>query len=174
MAVMVLLSGAILTHSIPRSLRLAKKLEHCDRSAAIASPQCWRPETNAFLAATRRANEVLPKNAVVLTIKEAAFHYYTGRTVYHPDLAHQKGGPDMLAFLSKSGIDYALVSAYVGGAEFIPLLAPACERIEVLGQYEPRTALLQIHPAPGSVPADRNACQLIQDWTRHPDPTGEE
>jgi hypothetical protein len=172
-AVMVLLSGGILTHSVPRSLALAKKLEHCDRSAALTSPQCWRPETNAFLAATRRANEVLPRDAVVLTIKEAAFNYYTGREVYHPDLAYKKGGKNMLAFLSRMGINYALVSAYVGGAEFSPVLAPACQRIEVLGRYEPRTALLQIHPEGESVPVASNACQLIQDWTRHPDPTSE-
>jgi hypothetical protein len=43
----------------------------------------------------------------------------------------------------------------------------------VLGRYEPRTALLQIHPEGESVPAASNACQLIQDWTRHPDPTSE-
>ena len=172
-AVIVLLSCAILTSSVPRSLVLAKQLDYCDRSAALTSPQCWRPATNAFLAAVRRANEVLPKDAVVLTIKEAAFNYYTGRKVYHPDLAYKKAGKNMLAFLSRSGINYALVSAYVGGAEFSPLLAPACQRIEVLGHYEPRTALLQIHPEGESVPVASNACQLLQDWTRHPDPTTE-
>jgi hypothetical protein len=173
-AVMVLISGAILTQSVPSSLGLVKKLEHCDRSAALTSAPCFRPTTNAFLAATRRANAVLPKEAVVLTIKEAAFYYYTGRKVYHPDLARQMGGPNLPAYLSKTGIDYVLISGYVGGAKYSGRLAPACGRIEVLGQYEPRTALLRLHPAEDSVPSTRNACGLLQDWSRHLDRTSGE
>lgn len=175
LAVILLISGAILTKSVPESLALAKKLEQCDRSQPLTSQACWRPETNAFLAATQRANDVLPKDAIVLTIKEAAFHYYTGRKVFHPDLAYKKAHKNMLAFLDRSGIDYALVSAFRGGAEFTRILLPACRRVEVLGQYEPRTALLQIHPdSAAAFPEDRNACKVLRDWDRHPDPTSED
>lgn len=161
----VLLSGILLMGTVPRSLKLVKHLEHCDRSTAMSSPSCFPPENLAFYAAVRLANDVLPPDAVVLTIKEATFSYYTGRLVYHPDLADQKSEGDILGFLDRNRIRYVAINAFVGGANIATSLAPHCRQIEVLGHFEPRTALFQIQPPGVAIPPARNACGLLQDWS---------
>jgi hypothetical protein len=158
-AVISMISAAILLRSVPRALEMASSRARCDRSAPFTSQECFRPETVAFIAAAQRAREVLPSNAVVLTIKEAAFHYYTGLKVYHMLVGSRNSGDDPLSYLNRVGIEYVLISAYVGGAKYLSHLVPHCRNIEVLVRLEPRTALLKVHPKP-VVPEDRNACPL--------------
>lgn len=163
---MVLISAGIMTQSIPRSLNLVKHLEHCDRSQARVSNECFASDRLAFFEAARVANATLPRNAVVLTIKEATFFYWTGLKVYHPDLAEEKGGKDVAGYLDRMGIHYVMINAFVGGAAISRQLISECQRIEVLGTWEPRTALLKIHPVGTALTPSQQSCAQMEQWSQ--------
>lgn len=162
---MGLISVGLLVESVPRSFKMVRGMLHCDRPHATASRTCFDDDRLAFFAATRDAAERLPRNAVVLTIKEAAFYYYAGRRVYHPDLAISRGKGDVPGFLRGAGIDYILISSFVGGVKIGRHVGVACRHIELLRRFEPRTALLKLHPVTVVVPEDRQACEILREWS---------
>ena len=156
---MALISAAIVSNTAPAGWRMARALRDCDRSQALVSSECFAEDRLAFFEATRFARATLPPDAAVLTIKEATFYYYTGHRVLHPDLAMQKGKGDVLGFIRNKGIEYVLVTPFVGGAEIIPDLIPQCERVELLKDFGHRTILLRIHDSMQGV--ERNACSNL-------------
>lgn len=164
--VMVLIAAGIMTQSIPKSLKLVRNLEDCDRSKATVSSECFASDRLAFFEAARLANATLPRNAVVLTIKEATFFYWTGLKVYHPDLAEEKGGKDVAGYLDRMGIHYVMINAFVGGAAISRQLIGDCRRIEVLRTWEPRTALLQIHPVGTTLTPSQQSCSQMEQWSQ--------
>jgi hypothetical protein len=155
-----------MTQSIPKSLKLVRNLADCDRSKATVSSGCFASDRLAFYEAARRANATLPRDAVVLTIKEATFFYWTGLKVYHPDLAEEKGGSDVAGYLDRMGIHYVMINAFVGGAAISRQLIGDCQRIELLATWEPRTALLQIHPLGTSLSPTRQSCVQMEQWSQ--------
>jgi hypothetical protein len=164
--VMVLISGGIMTQSVPRSIKRVQDLRHCDRSQATVSPECFASDRLAWFEAARVAKTQLPESTVVLTIKEATFFYWTGLKVYHPDLAEEKGGSDVAGYLDRMGIHYVMINAFVGGAAISRQLIGDCQRIELLATWEPRTALLQIHPLGTSLSPTRQSCVQMEQWSQ--------
>jgi hypothetical protein len=154
-----LLCAAITVNIAPGSVRMATSLKNCDRERATVSSTCFAADRLAFFEAARFAQEHLPEGAAVLTIKEATFFYYTGHRVLHPDLAMQRGKKDVLGFIRSKGIDYVLVTPFVGGAEIVRSLIPACNRIELVRDFGERTMLLRIHDSMREV--ERNACSNL-------------
>jgi hypothetical protein len=154
-----LLSAAITVNIAPQSVRMATSLRNCDRGQATVSSTCFAADRLAFFQAARFAQEHLPEGAAVLTIKEATFFYYTGHRVLHPDLAMQRGKKDVLGFIRSKGIEYVLVTPFVGGAEIVRSLIPTCNRVELVRDFGERTILLRIHDSMREV--ERNACSNL-------------
>jgi 4-amino-4-deoxy-L-arabinose transferase-like glycosyltransferase len=150
--------------SAPGAWQMAQSLKDCDRETAMTSPACFAPDRLAFFEATRYAREALPPGTGVVTIKEATFYYYSGHTVMHSDLAMQRGRDDVIGFVRGRGIEYVLVTPFVGGAEIVKPLLPVCERVELVRNFGNRTILLKLHDSPESVP--QNACANFQNIQR--------
>ncbi len=159
LALTVALSLTLAVNAAPRAWEFAGALRECDRTQALVSKACFKEDRLAFFEATRFAKATLPASAAVLTIKEATFYYYTGHRVLHPDLAMQKGKDDVLGFVQGQGIEYILVTPFVGGAEIVRPLLPACSRLELVKDFGYRTILLRIHARPEGIA--HNACQNL-------------
>ncbi|MEO8296054.1 MAG: hypothetical protein ABI613_11115, partial [Gemmatimonadota bacterium] len=155
-----LLSGSLLFIAAPLAVHTAIHSSKCDRAHAMTSSTCFAPDRLAFFSATRYANEHLPADAVVLTIKEAAFSYYTGRKVMHPDQAVQQGRKDVPGYLARRGVNYALITPFVGGAEIVQPLLPYCQHVEIVQDFGWRTILLKLHP---DTTLEKNACATFTD-----------
>jgi hypothetical protein len=139
---------AITVNNAPQAWRTARKLRDCNRAQATVSSSCFEADRLAFFEAARFAKDHLPPRAAVLTIKEATFYYHTGHSVLHPDLAIQRGKNDVIGFVRRQGVEYVLVNAFVGGAEIVRHLLPACDRVELIRDFGERTMLLRLHDGP--------------------------
>lgn len=155
-----LLSMTLVVSAAPEAWHMARKLRDCDRAQATRAASCFEADRLAFFDATRFTQDHLPDSAAVMTIKEATFFYYTGRRVLHPDLAMQKGKDDVLGYVRSQGVEYILVTPFVGGAEIVRTLVPACDRVELIRDFGERTVLLRLHDSSRDV--ERNACTNLQ------------
>jgi hypothetical protein len=153
------LSLTLLISSAPKAIRNSTNLEHCDRSQALTSRACFSDDRLAFFAAAKYAAEHLPRGSVVTTIKEATFFYYTGHPVLNADLAMAKGKDQLLPYLRSHGVDYVMVSSFVGGAEVVRPLLPVCGQVELVQDFGSRTLLLRLHDSAQGV--THNACAVL-------------
>ncbi|MEO8199508.1 MAG: glycosyltransferase family 39 protein [Gemmatimonadota bacterium] len=155
----ILLSATLVATTAPAAIQVASKSARCDRSHATVSASCFAPDRLAFFSAVRFTSANIPADAAVVTIKEAAFSYYTGRKVIHPDEAIQRGRNDVPGYLEKRGVRYGLITPFRGGAEIIQPLLPYCEHVQILKDFGSRTLLLSFHPSERLV---GNACETFR------------
>lgn len=164
LALAALFSVTLAVSSAPGAWRMARNLKDCDRAQATISASCFDADRLAFFRAAGFARGYLPPGAAVLTIKEAAFFFYTNHRVLHPDLAMQRGKNDVLGYIRGRGVDYVLISPFVGGAEIIRPLLPACDRVELIKNFGERTILFKLHETANTVRI--NACATFRNIER--------
>ena len=115
----------------------------CPRQDPQESPACFQEVQRGFFALARYVRDNTPPSAKFLTTKEATFAYYSGRQVFHPDLAVIKYGPNLVPAISAMGIEYIVLSPIIGTRLPVGLL-PACRRLETVMTFPGPTSLLRI------------------------------
>lgn len=126
------------------------------------SPEaCYTPAERSFLAASLAAR-ALPDTAVVLTNREAAFAYHSGRRAVFASEAGGARGAEFLAFARDRGITHVLLSRIAGGGpvDQAAPLADDCRRLEALGEFGQATVLFRLLPADREVTGPDPTCAL--------------
>ncbi len=147
------------------------RVEHalgCPRARATDSPVCFNEGQLSFFAAARYAAAHIPRDAAVLTIKEATFSYYSGRQVYHPNLALKQARGDLAGFLQRRNIRYIFVSPQVGGARVVPFVDAFCGQVRLVQRW-PGRAFLYHFPADTAAATGSPACVTLDSLARNPE-----
>lgn len=152
---------------LPSSLHslslLAAKIpaaQACRGVDVVRTEGCMSPTARAYMEATRFAADSLPRDAVVLTVKEAVFHLHTGLLTFHPGRVRGKSGAEMFDFMRETGVRYLLLSNYPDGNTIAPAIGTECSQLDLLMEAAPETYLFRLRPA-GVAAGSPAACQAV-------------
>jgi hypothetical protein len=132
-----------------RSLEQAGRYRGCQRGAEPPAGSCLTPDQRAFFEALRWIRDRLPPDAVLLSAKYAALHYYTGRrtTPYRAALARDTSA--LLPFLAEQKTDWILLTNLLNlePRRLVPKLEPLCRQLALERHFPPRAYLLRVRQA---------------------------
>ncbi len=141
----------------PRVVEHVRAGIDCDRARQYESPSCFTPEQLAFFAAARYAKESLPRGAVVLVDREAAFAWHSGHQVVHSFSIRPGSGVSATTALERSGVSHVLLAELTRSDRLrMPrFLKAACSDLVPVRSFSPGTVLFRLASAEGT------SCSLL-------------
>lgn len=160
------IAGAlVLLTALSEDARRLSRTNQCDRSKATVAAGCFEDIERSFFAIARYAGNVLPRQTVVLTVKEAVFAYYSGLKTEVYYALDGRGAPEMFEDMRRRGIEYiALTPLREREVQRLPFLQQNCSRLIVIRKAEPATVLLRVLPRDST--STENACEAIRAFDR--------
>jgi hypothetical protein len=137
----------------------------CDREQATQSPACFNPDQLSFFEAARYvASHPLP-GAIVVSSKEATFHYLTNRRLVSADLLNARPADRAAALLEEGGVSY-VVLGHLSDADVTlsTRLAGACRRLQPEREFPPRTVVFRVLAVEQG---DGRACEILRGYARN-------
>jgi 4-amino-4-deoxy-L-arabinose transferase-like glycosyltransferase len=163
-AVVIALAVVIAITGLSRAaLRVATRSQ-CDRAHAMVSPSCFNADQLAFFAAARYIGNQTPPTAIVMSANEGTFFHLANRRLM-PVASINALPPDSGAvFLRRENVSYAVIG-HVGfdNLPFSERLLSACNFLEPVAQFPPRTTVFRVLPSPAG---DSRACEILRDFRR--------
>ena len=163
-AVVIAIAAVIALTGLSRAASRIAVRSRCDREQPMQSASCFNADQLALFAAARYVGEHTPPSAIVLSASEGTFFYIAERPVVPVDSINARA-PDRAAdFLQRQQVQYAVISH--ASFDNLPLgdrLLSACDHLEPMAEFPPRTAVFRVVPAASS---HSRACEILRDFQR--------
>lgn len=157
-AIAVIISITGLTRA---TSRIATRSQ-CDRRQAMQSPSCFNADQLAFFAAARYVGEHSPPSAIVMSANEGTFFYLAQRRLVPVDSINIHPADRAADLFGRDSISYAVVShVSFAAVPFAERLLMACDRLEPVAEFPPRTTVFRVLPTPFP---DSPACEILRDF----------
>jgi hypothetical protein len=159
LAVVLASSGAV------RSLARAAQASRCDRSVEMPADDCLRSDQASFFAALRYVRSNLPEDAIFLTAKTAALHFYTGRRTVGYSRSMDVPQDSFLSKLREKGAGYILLATLhqTEPRNLAPFVEANCGGLALVEKFPPRTYLFRVR-APGEPGDGGEACMAAAEY----------
>ena len=163
-AVVITLAAIISIAGLARSASRIAVRSKCDRSDAMRSPSCFSADQLSFFAAARWVGEHTPPSAIVMSSNEGTFFYLAHRKLVPVDSINARPPERADAFLRRENVSYAIMNrAADDDVPFSGRLLGACEHLEPVEEFPPRTVVFRVLPRPSS---NSRACEILEDNSR--------
>jgi hypothetical protein len=163
-AAIVALTAIIVLTAVIRSADRIAVRQRCERAEAMESSSCFNADQLSFFAAARYVGEHTPPSATVISANEATFFYLANRRLIPVDSIIARPPARAAEFLREQNVSYAVLSHVAFDAiELSTRLMRACEYLEPVAEFPPRTAVFRVLPAPSS---DSRACEILRAYAR--------
>jgi hypothetical protein len=146
-ALVLATSGAV------QSLERVREQSRC-RTGSVPSAECLEPDQVSYFEALRWIETNLPQDAVILTAKNGALYWYTGRRTISYGGSLAQDSASFLPWVRAQGAGWILLSSLevAESNRLARLLSWNCEELEVDAFFPRRTYLFRIAGGP---PAER-------------------
>ena len=166
-AVVIALGTIISITGITRSASRIAVRSKCDRSDPMRSTSCFNADQLSFFAAARWVGEHTPPSAIVMSAHEGTFFYLAHRQLVPVDSINRRPPDRAAAFLRRENVSYAIMNhAAHDDLPFSARLLGACEHLEPVEEFPPRTVVFRVLPRPSS---SSRACEILEDDSRAPE-----
>jgi len=163
--------GGMMFGSVADSARRVATQAACDRRDPLVSAGCVDEHERAFFRASGEIGQLLPDTSIVMTAKEGAFYYYSGRqavvlggTVTDPDV-------DLRSYLEAHGTRYLFLNHLkFDESVLLARLEAGCADIELVRAWAPGTLLLRfpVREASNASVLPESACGALATYARVP------
>ena len=165
-AAAIALAAIISIAGLARSASRIAVRSKCDRSDPMRSPSCFSADQLSFFAAARWVGEHTAPSAIVMSANEGTFFYIAHRQLVPVDSINARPPERAEAFLRRERVSYAIMNhAANDDIPFSARLLGACEHLEVVEEFPPRTVVFRVLPRPSSRP---RACEILEVNSRAP------
>lgn len=160
--VVIAIAAIISITGLTRTASRIAVRSQCDRRQAMQSPSCFNADQLAFFAAARYVGEHSPPSAIVMSANEGTFFYLAQRRLVPVDSINIHPSDRAADFLGRDSISYAVIShVSFAAVPFADRLLIACDRLEPLAEFPPRTTVFRVLPTPFP---DSPACEILRDF----------
>lgn len=158
----IALAATIAITGLSRSASRIAVRSRCDREQAMQSPSCFNADQLAFFAAARYVAEHTPPSSIVMAVNEGTFFYVAQRRLVLVDSLTVRPSEHAASFLRHEKVSYAVIG-HVGidSPTFAERLLSACDHLEPMAEFPPRTTVFRVLPAASS---DARACEILRDY----------
>jgi hypothetical protein len=136
----------------------------CDRQRPMQAPSCFSRDQLSFFAAARWVGAETPPSALVLSANEGTFFHLSRRQLVPVDSLNARPPQRAADFLRSRHVAYVVLNHVT--YEDLPLadrLLGACEYLEPVREFPPRTTIFRVLPGPSG---GRAACGLVREFRR--------
>jgi hypothetical protein len=140
-------------------LRMINQSRQCETSDPWGPTLCSTPAQRGFFAAAAFARSGLPRDAVVVTVKEATFALLTDLRVQHPERVIRQDSINLIETMQANGVGYILVTP-IHHSRLSRLLLAECAQLEVVESFTDDTHILKI--AAEQDHDSREACEVLR------------
>jgi 4-amino-4-deoxy-L-arabinose transferase-like glycosyltransferase len=160
----IALAATIAITGLSRATSRIAVRSRCDREQAMQSPSCFNADQLAFFAAARYVAEHTPPSSIVMAVNEGTFFYVAPRRLVPVDSLTVRPPDEAASFFRDEKVSYAVIG-HVGidSPMFGERLLSACDHLEPMAEFPPRTTVFQVLAAPTS---DARACEILREYQR--------
>jgi dolichyl-phosphate-mannose-protein mannosyltransferase len=163
-AVTLALAAIIAVTGIARSASRIGVRSKCDRADPMRSARCFNADQLSFFAAARWVGEHTPPSTVVMSANEGTFFYLAHRHLVPIDSINSRPRERAAAFLRRENVSYVILNhAAYDDVPFSARLMSACEHLEPVEEFPPRTVVFRVLPRPSP---DSRACEILEGYSR--------
>ena len=158
----IALAATIAITGLSRGASRIAVRSRCDREQAMQSPSCYNADQLAFFAAARYVAEHTPPSSIVMAVNEGTFFYVAQHRLVPVDSLTVRPSDRAASFLRDEKVSYAVIG-HVGidSPAFAERLLSACDHLEPMAEFPPRTTVFRVLPAASS---DARACEILRDY----------
>ncbi|MGQ0713958.1 MAG: glycosyltransferase family 39 protein [Gemmatimonadaceae bacterium] len=163
--IVAVLAAVLVTTGLLRGRDEVSTRAQCNRDEPLRSPACFNRDQLSFFEASRYVGERTTPSAIVMSSKEATFHYLTHRRIVPLDSANALPPEHAAQFLRRSGVSHILLSHLsADDVVFARRLIAACRHLDVERHFPTRTTVFRVAR---TTVADGQACAILRAYARN-------